>query len=302
MFGDHFCWGDRTDATPARCCRDPPWGDPSCWGDLGQSFDVCCTRWLHPRMATQVHIPEVKGALDVCMKELELKDPSLLLQDSCSKSAYSVASPIGRLLWCTIRVGNVRSVLDVFLGSGCSAATALAAMNETPSPPLALVGFEDVETARARSARSALNTWQPRRLKTSSPLHLQAVASRIRSVGAVWLLSGGLRPNSTGCQQCASQWTIDCPERCSYEYGAIEAVCEGLKGVDLVFWDSDGSAADGWIIEWLSIERACAPRFVLLLNLSLPSHGAWIRDRLRALGYREVWWDVVIIHPGKGRA
>lgn len=238
-----------------------------------------------------------------------MKDPLGGEVDSCRKSAYTADAPIGRLLWCVVRAGKVRRVLDVFLGSGCSAATALAAMalNEEdagvpPSLPSVLVGFEDTEAPRARAARRVLSTWRPRRLKAANNLDLQVVAFRIRqeTKSSVWLLSGGLRPNSTGCQQCALSWTVECPEMCTYQYGAIEAACEGLQGVDLVFFDSDGSAADGWLIEWLSIERACAPRFVLLLNLSLPNHGAWIRERLKAFGYKEVWWDVSVLHSGQG--
>ena len=163
-----------------------------------------------------------------------------------------------------------------------------------------LVGFEDVEGSRTRAARDALRPWRPRRVQGDS----SALASRIRAQRRspqVWLLAGSLRPNSTDCQRCALTWTVDCPERCVYQYGPIEAACEGLHGVDLVFLDSDGSAADGWLVEWLSIERACAPTFVLLLNLSLPNHGAWVRERLRALGYKELWWDVRIMDPGTVR-
>ena len=136
-----------------------------------------------------------------------------------------------------------------------------------------LVGFEDLDFARARAARRALKAWQPRRVKASTTT-LYAVASRLRQDlqglqgrQKAWILSAQFRSNATGCQKCTTVWTVDCPEKCTYQYGAIEAVCEGLKGIDLVFWDSDGSAADGWLLEWLSIERACAPRFVLLLNL-----------------------------------
>ena len=288
-----------------------------------------------------VDIDKMKTNLDICMRRPALMKP----HGPCSKSAYFAGegAPIGRLLFCAVQVGRVGRVLDVFLRSGCSGATALAAMTErdsgatglgdsynsskssdsfeiglldsvlestqpTKSTELSvLVGFEDLDFARARAARSALKAWQPRRVKASTAT-LYAVASRLRQGlqgvqglqgrQKAWILSAQLRSNATGCQKCTTVWTVDCPEKCTYHYGAIEAVCEGLKGIDLVFWDSDGSAADGWLLEWLSIERACAPRFVLLMNLSLPNHGAWIRERLRASGYQEVWWDAKILHPG----
>lgn len=337
----HFCWPNSESLTPARCCANPPGdpSDPNCWYD-GLTFDLCCTRWLQPRMPSfPVDIDKMKTNLDICMRQPALMKP----EGPCSKSAYFAGegAPIGRLLFCAVQVGRVERVLDVFLGSGCSGATALAAMTErdagvteglgdsyvssessdsfevgfgldsvlestmsTKSTELSvLVGFEDLDFARARAARSALKAWQPRRVKASTTT-LYAVASRLRQDlqglqgrQKAWILSAQFRSNATGCQKCTTVWTVDCPEKCTYQYGAIEAVCEGLKGIDLVFWDSDGSAADGWLLEWLSIERACAPRFVLLLNLSLPNHGAWIRERLRASGYQEVWWDAKILHP-----
>lgn len=329
----HFCWPNSGESlTPTRCCANPP-GDPNCWYD-GLTFDLCCTRWLQPRMPSfPVDIDKMKTNLDICMRQPALMKP----EGPCSKSAYFAGegAPIGRLLFCAVQVGGVKRVFDVFLGSGCSGATALAAMtamdsratkgldshsssepsdsgvglgfdsllDSTESTESVLVGFEDLDFARARAARSALKAWQTRRVKASIGT-LHAVASRLRQGlqgrQKAWILSAKLRSNESnamGCQKCITVWTVDCPEKCTYEYGAIEAVCEGLKGIDLVFWDSDGSAADGWLLEWLSIERACAPRFVLLLNLSLPNHGAWIRERLRASGYQEVWWDAKILHP-----
>ena len=49
----------------------------------------------------------------------------------------------------------------------------------------------------------------------------------------------------------------------------------------------------------LEVERACAPGLVLLLNLSLPNHGAWIKERLLALGYTEIWRGQVLLHSGR---
>ncbi|CAJ1328309.1 unnamed protein product [Effrenium voratum] len=286
-----LCWGHGL--SPEHCCRDPPLGNPSCWGDVGL-FDLCCTRWLHPRpLPAPADAQELRHALGACMGH----PAPMTRDDPCGESAYAAAAgaPVGRLLWCSIQVAPVSKVLDVFLGSGCSGATAAAALADSKRPS-AVVGFEDVDAGRAAAARRALGAWRPRRVRD-----LRAVSARIRSGGlkdspAVWLLNGGVRPNSTECQQCASSWKVDCPERCAYQYGVVEAACEALHGVDLVFFDSDGSAADGWLAEWLAIERACAPGLVLLLNLSLPNHGAWIRDRLRALGYEEVWWEASLLH------
>merc|ERR1719343_1596801 len=66
--------------------------------------------------------------------------------------------------------------------------------------------------------------------------------------------------------------------------------------MDLVFFDSDGSAADDYLVEWLTIERTCAPRYVLIVNLSIPHHGGWIRERLLRLGYTEIWTDGMVLH------
>ena len=318
---EHFCWPGHADAlNPVRCCANPP-GDPKCWSD-GLTFDLCCTRWLHPRSPVRVDVDETKTHLDVCMRQ---SMSQLAKSEGCSKSAYfpSEGAPIGRLLFCAVQVGQVKRVFDMFLGSGCSGATALTAMDRADSfgreehskhskLSRTLVGFEDLDVTRARAARSALKTWRPRRVTTGSSgssvsrSTLHAIAQRLRQghgkdSSTAWVVSVGLRSNSSHCEECMRYWTVDCPEKCTYQYGAIEAICEGLQGVDLVFWDSDGSAADGWLLEWLSIERACAPRFVLLLNLSLPNHGAWIQERLRALGYQEVWWDAKILHPGSLR-
>lgn len=254
-----------------------------------------------------VDVDQMKADLDTCMKTKVFTEEKSQESPRCSNSAYSASAPIGRLLFCAVEVAGVQRVMDVFLGSGCSGATALAAMQTGG----VLVGFEDLDVHHARAARENLHKGiRPHRVVLSGNVStwlsvraLKALASRLHQTkSAAWVLSAKLRPNSPGCQDCARFWTVDCPEKCTYQYGVIEAVCEGLKGVDLVFWDSDGSAADGWLPEWLSIERTCAPRFVLLLNLSLPNHGAWIRERLRAFGYREIWWDAKILNPGRGIA
>merc|ERR1711924_572667 len=77
-------------------------------------------------------------------------------------------------------------------------------------------------------------------------------------------------------------------------YGAIEAACGALGGIDLVFLDSDGSSE--LVFEWTALEKACVPRLVLILNLSLPRHGGWIKERLLGLGYTEIWTDRAKVH------
>ena len=121
--GEPICWPGNF-ARWSACCRNPPFGDDTCWQE-GLSFDLCCTRWLHPRSPTAVK-EGVELELEDCMRR-----PAPVTSDTCSTSAYAPmdGAPIGKLLWCTVKVGRVRRVLDVFLGSGCSAATALASMD-----------------------------------------------------------------------------------------------------------------------------------------------------------------------------
>ncbi|CAE6920305.1 unnamed protein product [Symbiodinium sp. CCMP2456] len=314
----HPCWGaDAADSwasrplTPQRCCVNPPFGDATCWMN-GLDFDLCCTRWLHPRAPEPVH-QRLKEDLTNCMQGAA---PDAKPSAECRMSAYAAieGSPLGRLLWCAIEAARVSRVFDVFIGSGCSAATAAAAMSArwaSPLPVPVLIGFEDPEPQRAQKARAALARWRARRLPVGGIGQQQlqqfrAASLRLRSwveergedqESIVGLLAGPMRPRNSSCSECLSKWALDCPERCVYSFGAIEAACEALRGVDLVFLDSDGSAADGWLVEWLQVERACAPRLVLLLNLSLPNHGAWIKERLLTLGYTEVWRDGLLLNP-----
>eukprot|EP00439_Symbiodinium_sp_Y106_P067048 s834_g11.t1 len=325
----HPCWGaDAADSsvasrplTPQRCCVNPPFGDATCWMN-GLDFDLCCTRWLHPRAPEPVH-RQLKEDLTKCMQG---PAPDTQPSTECRMSAYAAikGSPLGRLLWCAIETARVFRVFDVFIGSGCSAATAAAAMSAMASPALpalpalpVVIGFEDPEPQRAQKARAALASWRARRLPVGGTgkqelQQLRAASLRLRSwveergergergegrASLVGLLAGPLRPRNSSCSECLWKWALDCPERCVYSFGAIEAACEALRGVDLVFLDSDGSAADGWLVEWLQVERACAPRLVLLLNLSLPNHGAWIKERLLALGYTEIWRDGLLLNP-----
>ncbi|CAE7891102.1 unnamed protein product [Symbiodinium necroappetens] len=306
----HPCWGaDAADSwasalTPQRCCVNPPFGDARCWMN-GLDFDLCCTRWLHPRTPEPVH-QRLKEDLTNCMQGAA---PDAQPSTECRMSAYAAieGSPLGRLLWCAIETAHCSRVFDVFIGSGCSAATAAAAMSArraSPRPVPVVIGFEDPEPQRAQKSHAALARWRARRLPVGGIgkqqlQQLRAASLRLRSwveekggeEAFVGLLAGPMRPRNSSCSECLSQWALDCPERCVYSFGAIEAACEALRGVDLVFLDSDGSAADGWLVEWLQVERACAPRLVLLLNLSLPNHGAWIKERLLTLGYTEVWRD-----------
>lgn len=302
-----ICWEDPRFSFQ-RCCVNPPEGDPSCWeGEL--TFDLCCSRWLSSRFMPPPHIgaEELGRKLRTCMQR---PAPMLLALGSGATSPYAAVDgmPLGRLLWCSVEEGNAHRVFDVFLGSGGSGATALAA------GATSLVGFEDVRSGRAQAARVALaqgivSAPRLRRLRYRARADLGGIMRRMRTFSStsrnvksvrepvVWLLNGPLRPNTTECLECGHTWKMDCPERCAYSFGLIEAACEGLSGVDLVFFDSDGSAADDWLYEWLTIERVCAPRYVLLVNLSLPHHGGWIRERLLGLGYVEVWADRAVLHP-----
>ncbi|CAE7946409.1 unnamed protein product [Symbiodinium sp. KB8] len=314
----HPCWGaDAADSwasalTPQRCCVNPPFGDARCWMN-GLDFDLCCTRWLHPRTPEPVH-QRLKEDLTNCMQGAA---PDAQPSTECRMSAYAAieGSPLGRLLWCAIETAHCSRVFDVFIGSGCSAATAAAAVSArraSPRPVPVVIGFEDPEPQRAQKSHAALARWRARRLPVGGIgkqqlQQLRATSLRLRSwveekggeEAFVGLLAGPMRPRNSSCSECLSQWALDCPERCVYSFGAIEAACEALRGVDLVFLDSDGSAADGWLVEWLQVERACAPRLVLLLNLSLPNHGAWIKERLLTLGYTEVWRDGLLVNPGE---
>ena len=212
-----------------------------------------------------------------------MREPAPHTQPSaeCRESAYAATegTRVGRLIWCAVVRGRVSRVFDMFVGSGCSAATAAAAMSARAgqgaeqAQRAVVIGFEDPEPQRARRARAALAPWRPRRLPVGGTRlqrlqRLRAASLRLRSLMdsgsgskdaqvSVGILAGPLRPNSSDCTLCSSLWALDCPERCVYEFGAIEAACEGLRGVDLVFLDSDGSAADGWLVEWLQDLLSC---------------------------------------------
>ena len=62
-----------------------------------------------------------------------MKDPAPDVQTGaeCRTSAYAAQEdhPLGRLIWCAVRKGQVSRVFDIFIGSGCSAATSAAAMS-----------------------------------------------------------------------------------------------------------------------------------------------------------------------------
>eukprot|EP00928_Gymnodinium_smaydae_P036112 TRINITY_DN25288_c0_g1_i2.p1 TRINITY_DN25288_c0_g1~~TRINITY_DN25288_c0_g1_i2.p1 ORF type:complete len:169 (-),score=8.32 TRINITY_DN25288_c0_g1_i2:538-1044(-) len=141
-----------------------------------------------------------------------------------------------------------------------------------------------------------LQSFAPQRLQSTTLHELGQVLRHVRpqrDEPTITLLDGLLRPSGIACDECSKTWSIDCPERCAYTYGGIEAACVALQGVDLIFFDSDGTSP--WVFEWLTLERACLPRLVFLMNLSLPNHGAWIRERLLALGYAEVWTGRTIL-------
>ncbi|CAK0844556.1 unnamed protein product, partial [Prorocentrum cordatum] len=194
-------------------------------------------------------------------------------------------------------------VLDLFLGGGGTAsAMAWGLGRERPrggrSRPAELFSFErePAQVRRALGARGGLGAgwrrrlWAVRRRNASSPEdHLRLGAELRRApVGgalpAVWVLEGRPYPAREGGAA-----------RPGYARNPLDLLCAHRAPVDAVLLDPSG-ATQSLEVEWMIIELACRPRWVLVVNLNLGggSGASFVKGRLDMLAASVGGWRLEV--------
>mmetsp|Transcript_82070 Transcript_82070/g.187807 ORF Transcript_82070/g.187807 Transcript_82070/m.187807 type:complete len:346 (+) Transcript_82070:26-1063(+) len=279
------CFADDHPAPREVCCRSG--AHPGCF-DSYFTAQRCCVPDAG-LAAFRQRAESVNIVIDECLAEKPASCSSLcnsmVVSEDCREfcdvglagagpsepHAVNGASVLGRVTYCLARSQLVRSALDLFGGTGGSAALIAHALRQSapPGQPAPLVTFEMSEDVRAL-LMEALKVFDPISVPVDHGENQRQLSNAVSGTGLrVVVLAGEAYP----LYECGN--THCHVGKYSLEPSQLENLC-GIAPMDLVFLDAPFPASR----EWLVVDKFCKPRFVVVYGSSLPSGPGWIREQL----------------------
>mmetsp|Transcript_116547 Transcript_116547/g.364273 ORF Transcript_116547/g.364273 Transcript_116547/m.364273 type:complete len:384 (-) Transcript_116547:127-1278(-) len=310
------CWAG--DFSYGRCCLA---ADSECWrGPF--SREVCCSGLLEALLQAQAEPSSEAPALTWAPQRPELRfQPGArealprCMADAAAGGRYesallaAEAIPRGqgddlcrnnfvRAAECVAQLADVDVVLDLFLGSGCTAAAMAFGLGLGRGPgnsarrarPPEVFSFEAQHLTLQRALGSdglvgagARRGWWRTAVANATDqegcLELQARLNGPQEPGAtsaagvsatVWAIQGQPYPHPP---RHGAQW--------AYRWNALDVLCQH-RAPEVVLIDT--SLLLPFESEWMIIETVCRPRWVIIHNLNLQSGSSWVFHRLEILG------------------
>lgn len=200
---------------------------------------------------------------------------------------------------CVASLHEVDVVLDLFLGSGYSAAAlAYGLMAKQPQRPSArppeVISFEINEDVvhdafrpdGAIGAGGKLGWWQPMVVNHSTGMGGQlAFEAKLAQHLNRWGTFNTASSHSQGRPRVLAIMAEPYPKQSrqaggSYKFNALDMVCQQRAPTAVLIDTSLWSSIEA---EWMIIEAVCRPRWVLIFNTNLHSGSGWIAHRLDLL-------------------
>jgi len=199
---------------------------------------------------------------------------------------------------CVASLHDVDVVLDLFLGSGYSAAAlAYGLMAKQPQRPSAgppeIISFEIREDVvhdafrpeGAVGAGGQQGWWQPMLVNHSTGMGGQLafeakLAQHLNRWGTFNTVSSESQRRPRVLVIMAQPYPQQLRQAAgSYQFNALDMVCQ-QRAPTAVLIDTSLSSIE---VEWMIIEAVCRPRWVLIFNTNLHSGSGWIAHRLDLL-------------------